>query len=546
MLNKMDISGYDRETVELIEKVFDQKRDLSEEVLVTLSELREIAYGREDFTLRGFVHFHIADALYSFEKGYESFRENLAKAVSYFELAGEGELLARAYNYVAVDALNNGSFDVAYFYLMNAMHTCEKIESNYLLSIINNNIGQVYARMHSYEKAIGYVRIGTKLQTLGPKDDFYYHQNMINGYFSEGMLCSLMGDIAGAKEADAQIAKLEEEADVSSMPSVFMPISMLRMIISILEGNEEEYEARSKDIIEKLQDARRVYDFITDVEDFCHILIDYGKMDAAKEVLKIMKDTVEASPVIQMKRIISSLEIAYFEKMGDVEQVNLHLREQYDLAEQQQAEQNRIYQYSIDLINIMNEQRKEQERIRLENEQLQSQVQKDPLTGLANRFKLDQTIPSMLEDAKRNGTSLAVSMMDVDKFKDYNDNYGHLAGDLCLQKVANAIQEISDKHGLFCARFGGDEFVMLYENKSDEEIMSIAHELGKRVIEEDIAFGDMGEAGRISISQGICNSIPSDGQDQNDFLNEADNALYAVKKNIAMPGERESVRLVHL
>ena len=282
------------------------------------------------------------------------------------------------------------------------------------------------------------------------------------------------------------------------------------------------------------------------MEDFCHILLEHGKLDDAKEVIEVIKGTVDTSPVILMKKILSSLEIAYFEKMGDVEMVNYHLREQYHLAEQQQDEQNRIYQYSIDLINIMNDQRKEQERIRLENKMLQAQAEKDPLTGLANRLRLDQAIVSMIEDAKKNGRSFAVAMMDVDKFKDYNDTYGHLAGDLCLQKVADTIQGISDKYKLLCARYGGDEFVMLYEGKSDEEIMAIAHELSRAILEQNIAFEDMGENGRISISQGICNSVPIGGRDQTDFLNEADNALYAVKKNIALPGERESVRLVHL
>ena len=542
----MDISKYDSSTVELIEKVYEQKLNISEDVLDTLSELEKAAYEIEDFALQGFVHFHMADALYTFEKGYASFRENLAKAISFFELARENELLARAYNYVAVDALNNGSFDVAYLYLMNAMHTCEKIDNNYLLSIIYNNIGQVYARMHSYEKAIDYVREGTRLQSLSPKDDFYYYQNMINGYFSEGMLSALMGDVAGVKKADAEIAKLEKEADVSSTPSVFVPISMLRVLVCVLEGNEEEYEARSKDIIEKLQDSYRLYDFITDLEDFCHILIDYGKLDDAKEIIEVIKGTVEASPVILMKKIISSLEIALFEKMGDVEKVNLHLREQYHLAEQQQDEQNRIYQYSIDLINIMNAQRREQERIRLENKMLQSQVEKDPLTGLANRLKLDQDISLSFENAKENKTLFAVSIMDIDMFKDYNDTYGHLAGDICLQTVANVIQDVSDKYHLFCARYGGDEFVMLYENKSDEEIISIAHELSRRVLEQDIELKAKGENVRVSISQGICNSIPVEGQSQNDFLNEADNALYAVKKSMDKLGERESVRLAHL
>ena len=542
----MDINKYDASTIALIEKVFEQKQNMSDDVLETLSQLKEVAYEQKDFALQGFVHFHIADALYSLERGWDSFRENLAKAVSFFTLAGDNELLARAYNYVGLDALNNGSYDVAYFYYMNAIHTCEQSGNNYLLSIINNNIGQVYARMHRYEKALEYVRISTELQAQSSKDDFYYYQNMINGYFSEGMLSALMGDVEGAKEADARIVQMEKEADVSNNPSVVLPIFMLRLIINILEGNDEAYEVRSKDIIEKLQDTHRVYDFITDVEALCHILIEYDKLDAAEEVLKVIKDTVGTSPVMQVKKIISTIEIALYEKKGDIDKVNHHLREQYHLAKQQQDEQSKIYQYSIDLINVMDEQRKEQERILLENERLQAQAQKDPLTGLANRLKFDQSMLSMFENARKNGTPFAVSLMDVDKFKTYNDTYGHLAGDVCLQKVASVIQEVSDKHGLFCARYGGDEFVMLYENKSDEEIMDIAHELGEKVLEQNKTLRRLGERGSISISQGICNSVPSDGQEQNDFINEADNALYAVKKNINKPGDRESVRLVHL
>lgn len=542
----MDISKYDGHTAELIEKILNQKQNLSEEVLETLSQLKDIAYEKEDFALQGFVHFHMADALYSLEKDYWDFRKNLAQAVSFFELAGENELLARSYNYIAVDALNNGSFDVAYFYLMNAMHTCEQIDNKYLLSIINNNIGQVYARMRSYEKAIEYVRISTNLQVQCSKDDFYYYQNIINGYFSEGMLYSLMGDVEGAKQSDAKIAQLEKETDVSNNPSVFIPIVMLRLIISVLEGNDEEYAVRSKNLMEKLQDAHRLYDYITDVEDLCRILIEYGRLDTAEEIIKTVNNIVETTDVIEMKRIVSSLEIALFEKMGDVNQVNLHLREQHYLVKQQQDEQNRIYQYSIDLLNIMNEQRKEHERLRIENEKLQAQAQKDSLTGMANRFKLDQVMPPMFEKAKKDKTPFAVSLMDVDKFKDYNDSYGHLAGDYCLQKVANAIQEVSDTHGLVCARYGGDEFVMLYENKSDQEIMRIAHELSEKVIEQSKTLMRTGENGCISISQGICNCVPLEGQDYNDFLNEADNALYAIKKNMYLPGERESVRLVHL
>jgi diguanylate cyclase (GGDEF)-like protein len=136
--------------------------------------------------------------------------------------------------------------------------------------------------------------------------------------------------------------------------------------------------------------------------------------------------------------------------------------------------------------------------------------------------------------------------MDIDKFKEYNDTYGHLAGDICLQKVAKTIEKVSDKPGVYCARYGGDEFIMIYEDKSDEEIMSIAEELNKEIEGLDITHNAMGEGGRISLSQGICNSVPKEWDIQEEYLNEADNALYAIKKRLDLPGRSESVRLVHL
>ena len=136
--------------------------------------------------------------------------------------------------------------------------------------------------------------------------------------------------------------------------------------------------------------------------------------------------------------------------------------------------------------------------------------------------------------------------MDVNKFKEYNDTYGHLAGDICLQKVAQAIQKISEKPGVYCARYGGDEFIMLYVDKRDAEIREIAEELAREIRSLKISHAAMGGEGLISISQGICNSVPKPYHRQEDFINEADTALYAVKKNQDAPGRRDFIRLAHV
>ena len=70
-------------------------------------------------------------------------------------------------------------------------------------------------------------------------------------------------------------------------------------------------------------------------------------------------------------------------------------------------------------------------------------------------------------------------MVDVDYFKQYNDFYGHQKGDECLKLVAGEIKKLCQKHpGIYAARYGGDEFVLIYENMQDEEVLRYAKELG--------------------------------------------------------------------
>ena len=542
----MNIQKYDSRTQSLIEEILEQKRTMSEDVFETLPKLLQIAQNNNDYALSGFAYFHIADTLYSFEKDYSLVRENLAKAIYFLGLADENELLARAYNFVAIDALNNGSYDVGYHYLMNAMQTCEDVENSYLKSIINNNLGQVFGRMRSYEKAVDYIKLGNEQQELCSKDDIYYYPNMVNGYFSEGMLYALMGDIEKAKETDRKIAEIEKEVDLSNVQSVFIPISFLRLMVAILEKDEDLIEARGREAVQKLKESHLIYDFIMDIQDLCRFLIEKDYLGTAKSIIDIVKETVDETDVVLMKKIVCSMEIAYYEKTGDDEEVLRCLRELYDLSEQQEMEQNRIYQYSIDLINMMDEQRKEQEKVMKENVLLHSQVQTDPLTGIPNRLMLDELLPELFEKAQKEEISFGVSLMDIDRFKEYNDTYGHLAGDICLQKVAKAIEKVSNKPGVSCARYGGDEFIMLYDNKSDEEIMRIAEELNKEIFDLNIEHVVMGDSGRVSMSQGICNSIPKKDNVQEDFMNEADNALYAIKKRLGLPIKSDSVRLVHI
>lgn len=114
--------------------------------------------------------------------------------------------------------------------------------------------------------------------------------------------------------------------------------------------------------------------------------------------------------------------------------------------------------------------------ITLLNEKLAQQVRLDSLTGAYNRFALNEQLQQQYEHAIANQTSLAVYMIDVDYFKNYNDHYGHLKGDYILKTLVRTIQQILPENG-FLARYGGEEFAVLLADISWQEAKAFAEQL---------------------------------------------------------------------
>src|SRR5574343_890994 len=101
----------------------------------------------------------------------------------------------------------------------------------------------------------------------------------------------------------------------------------------------------------------------------------------------------------------------------------------------------------------------------------------DALTGLANRRRLDEALEHALAHALHSGTPLSVIFLDVDFFKRYNDRFGHLAGDQCLQRIALVLQENAQETGYLAARFGGEEFALI----APDTDAAHAHNLAQRI-----------------------------------------------------------------
>jgi diguanylate cyclase (GGDEF)-like protein/PAS domain S-box-containing protein len=168
-------------------------------------------------------------------------------------------------------------------------------------------------------------------------------------------------------------------------------------------------------------------------------------------------------------------------------------------------------------------------------EALRSQSIRDPLTGWFNRRYMEETLEREILRASRNGRPLAVIMLDIDHFKEFNDSFGHEAGDMVLQKLCQTLKSHVRNEDVAC-RYGGDEFVLVLPDTSAELAERRAEEL--RIAVAQMGMQYQGELqGLLTLSVGVA-TFPTDGSTLKELLRAADTALFRAK------GEgRDRVRL---
>lgn len=161
-------------------------------------------------------------------------------------------------------------------------------------------------------------------------------------------------------------------------------------------------------------------------------------------------------------------------------------------------------------------------------EQLKALSRQDSLTGLANRRHLDDILESELKRALRQMQPLTVMIIDVDYFKIYNDQLGHLAGDECLRQIAKLFLNMTKRSGELAARYGGEEFVLVYPVMNEE----LAEQQAIRLLEHMEILALPHPNGRlVSFSIGIKVCAPDTNLTIEGILHDADAALYSAKAN---------------
>jgi diguanylate cyclase (GGDEF)-like protein len=161
----------------------------------------------------------------------------------------------------------------------------------------------------------------------------------------------------------------------------------------------------------------------------------------------------------------------------------------------------------------------------------------DGLTDIANRRYFDYMLNKEWNRAKRADTPISLLIIDVDRFKHYNDQYGHIAGDTCLKTLAKVLTNSARRGGDLAARFGGEEFVVLLPNANVQEALEVARRIQHEIWSLSLPHIDISPS-IVTVSIGVASLVPSEHNTPENLLKQADLGLYRAKAS-----GRNAVRL---
>jgi diguanylate cyclase (GGDEF)-like protein len=225
--------------------------------------------------------------------------------------------------------------------------------------------------------------------------------------------------------------------------------------------------------------------------------------------------------------ILFSLLLAY--RINTLKEQKLASQEK--LLEQQRTESSRLFHTIAEKtkkLKSMN-QRLQQELKKskeLENE-LMKQATTDPLTGLLNRRAFFDACTREIEEVHRHGNALSILILDIDKFKDVNDTYGHDVGDIVIKHIAEKMVE-NTRTIDYVGRIGGEEFTVLMPSTDIENAFEIADRLRSKISRDAIEINKF--TIKVSVSIGV-SEMKNKKTDIREIMKNADNALYKAKRN---------------
>lgn len=519
----MNFENYEESIRELIDQVMKHRVEEPEETITICKKI--ISYGKQegDSTLLGFAYYYLAEAYFDCNV-YDAFIQNLLIGLKHQLEVPLVSLIAKSYNMLGINADNQGNISAAIDYYLTSLKYSRNHGLVYEAGLVNSNVGQIYKQLGDYKLAILYLE---KALIYLKKDKLSSIVDKIVTMTAIATCYLKLGELETAFNWFYRIERRREQyLEATRYPLVFYCFEVQ------FYNQIGEYQKRDELLDKLILLLLEIPSLLVNYDEaflLCEFLMDAKRYEEFWRVLERIDKLTKQAGITNMQLRVLKYKLRYYETQQNEAEYRLACKDYVVLSEQLENENimnaKRAIELRIDLEYVKEKQTLMQE----ENKLLLEKSERDPLTKLPNREKLNEYSEIAFEKAYHNGTNLGVEIFDIDFFKQYNDTFGHQAGDRCLKKISQILHSLMEQ-GIFCARYGGDEFIIIYENKTDDEILAIAGQLKQRVMDLNIKHAISTVSPVVTISQGIRNSVPRDGNKIWDYFYIADMSMYHVKR----------------
>lgn len=432
--------------------------------------------------------------------------EYIIKAISLLTLYNMDYHICSAYSVLGNVFYELANYDTAFDYYNQSARIAKKHNFNDRLSVSYNNIGEIYKILQEYTKALEYYQLSldvdpdTDLRGRGVTYINYAEIHYLNADYHKALELASIG--------------LELLEKYNNELLICEGYRVYALIYWKLRNTERADEYFLKAI--EIADKKMAYNYKIDILIFYNqFLVQLKQIECAIEALSVAYVLSMENNLHEKSIIICRHFIAIFEKVEDA----MSALKYYRLYLYHDKEQAKIRTKQIsDGIDL---------RIKAEENKLHAET--DPVTGLPNRRKFFEVLNKEWNSSKERGFPLTLIIIDIDFFKEYNDNYGHPEGDNCIKEVARILSSIRENN-CFLTRYGGDEFIAILPQTDDSEALAISETMRLAVVDAKIRHEYSPILDYVTITLGVSTIVPTDKILINDLIKKADDALYTAKR----------------
>lgn len=478
-----------------------------------------------DKGLYGLCNYHMA--YYNLKNGrQEECFTYLNESIRCMVGTAQEKQVSRCYNALGIIAHGQNNLLLAAEQYDKALFYAEKYHDHYLHNVIVSNLADVYYRIGAYDKAFECYQESMREYERSGDDSVIGAYNYMMMYANYGYCLVMGGRLEEAEEVGRRLNAMREEKQTEQYPELC--VFTFFALLCYQKGKQDLAESCLNVAVQAAITRKNVTGEFDNLMNLFELLIMMGKFGYMGTIL----DYIEPMAAIENNEGFLLQLLAYRlkycgDKMTDEQYIEsagvfFRIKERYESRENQQ------------ILNMMEMRSRlhgiEEEQLLLEEQKtkLLYQADHDELSGLHNKGCLNRYAEETFEQALRKQVPLGIIFVDIDFFKQMNDSYGHGKGDECIRVVADCIRECMPED--FSARYGGDEFVVITVNRSEDYVRGYAQKIVDTVREKQIENKNSRVSDVLTVTVGAVCTVPKKHNRIWDFLSAADKALYRQKE----------------